>query len=901
AIEFYRKVEADRPGTVDAMSAPIRLYERTEDYAEVVALLEKRADRAQSTARAELFHRAAELTRVQLVDLDRAVALLDSALAADATHVPSLVTLAEIYRERGKLSTADRLLERAVAATAHPLQRTRLYVRRAELRQALDDADGAIALYGAALELDPDDHDAATAAIALLERAGRTTELRPLVERLAATEGDVERRVDRWLQLAQLDEELGAPEQALRAIDRALMLAPGRLSTVHKRGALLFRLGRFADAHIALGSLVDDLGALGVDEVELRWQLGRCALALGLKRDAHLHFSCALALDPQHKPSRAAQIELDREHPSALIDHQRALLAAAAPSERPALWAAIGDLYASLSDPDQALEAYRQALALAPDDTRLLHKCLDTLVAQKEWPATLPLLDRLIALAPPGARRGRYLEAAGLITYDEIDRPDAAVPLLSRALEDDATLDRAADALEELWTQRHDWTALANLHGLRLQRLGPACHDGEQAVRGRLWSKLGDLCLNRLGDRDSALAALEAAARFDPYDLERHRLLAALYSQTPGKQPAAIAEHQLVVANSGGELESYAALEQLYRRSGQPLRSAACGTSLNFLEQRRDAAHADDVTDLATLDDASAADEQPLPRAAAALTPQLWARLQHRDEDRHLSALFALLTPFLMTDQAQAHRQLGLDKKDQVAGNDPRTFARVMQYVARTLGVPAPDAFVRYDQPTAAQFVSCLHQQRLMATLIIGKPLLGTRRSERELAFYLAQQLSYLRPGRIVRWLAPDPVRLLRLVEVSLALAANEPLDGERAATALQVKASLTPLGFDQLLTLAEPLRAYGSELELRIRCWMRATDLTAMRAALLIVGDVELCARLGELDTSLADRRVLHLAAANISDAMFAAREHLKLLQPPAQPRRLRSRRPQLAKVKFL
>ena len=69
------------------------------------------------------------------------------------------------------------------------------------------------------------------------------------------------------------------------------------------------------------------------------------------------------------------------------------------------------------------------------------------------------------------------------------------------------------------------------------------------------------------------------------------------------------------------------------------------------------------------------------------------ARLAHRDEDRHLSALFALLTPFLMTDQAQAHRQLGLDKKDQVAGNDPRTFARVMQYVARTLGVPAPDAF----------------------------------------------------------------------------------------------------------------------------------------------------------------------------------------------------------------
>ncbi len=232
--------------------------------------------------------------------------------------------------------------------------------------------------------------------------------------------------------------------------------------------------------------------------------------------------------------------------------------------------AAIGDLYVALSDWDEALVAYRQALALAPEDARLLHKCLDTYVAQKAWDDTLPLLERLIGLAPPGARRARYLEAAGLITYDELDRPDAALPLLQRAIEDDASLDRAADALEELWSERRDWTALANLHCLRLQRLGPACHDGEQAVRARLWSKLGDLCLHRLGDRDSALAALEAAARFDPYDLERHRLLAALYAQTPGRMEAAIAEHQVVIANSGGELESYAALEQLYRRVGLP-------------------------------------------------------------------------------------------------------------------------------------------------------------------------------------------------------------------------------------------------------------------------------------------------------------------------------------------
>ena len=81
----------------------------------------------------------------------------------------------------------------------------------------------------------------------------------------------------------------------------------------------------------------------------------------------------------------------------------------------------------------------------------------------------------------------------------------------------------------------------------------------------------------------------------------------------------------------------------------------------------------------------------------------------------------------------------------------------------------------------------------------------------------------------------------------------------------------------------------------------MRATDLTAMRAALLVTGDVELCARLAELETSLADRRVLHLAAAHVSDAMFAAREHLRLTAPAPRPRRLRSRKPHVAKAKAL
>jgi tetratricopeptide (TPR) repeat protein len=644
------------------------------------------------------------------------------------------------------------------------------------------------------------------------------------------------------------------------ALARTLGLTAQATWALRARGGVALRLGRHAEAWAALSEVAD--GAVGADEpaavVELRWQLGTAALALGRSHDAQRWLEAALALDPAHRPSRRALVELDGDRPEALLGHHHALLAGAPLDEQAALWTAIGDLYAGpLADRALAADAYRQALALAPEDPRLLHKCLDVCVALAAWSDTLPLLEQLIAGERVPKVRAKYAQAAGLILYDELHRTAEAERYLVAAVDEDATLERAAAALEEILSARADWTALANLSCVRLQRLGPAGSVEEKRVRARLWAQLGALCAERLGDRDSAVAAFEVAARFDPADVHSHRQLAALYGEA--RIERAIAEQRLVVAAEPAAAEAYAALERLFARAGDDEAAAGCARARRLVEG-------------GDLDDVAPA---PLLRAAATLRPATWAQLAHPAEDGHVAALLALVTPAVVAAHAQPPRQHGLDKKERVDPNDPRAFARVLRYVARVLGVPAPDAYVRYEQPAPTQLVACLDGRRAVPTLVIGRPLLGHRRDERELIFHLAEALAYLRPGRLLGCLGAPAAQLAQLIDAAMALAGNSP------AQAAPLRAILPPPHIEQATGLGRALaerHVDGGEAAL---AWLRATELSAGRTALLLTGDLALCARLvGEAPACAvpaAERRI-DLAAASVGSALTAARVELRL-----------------------
>src|SRR5207245_8224444 len=178
-----------------------------------------------------------------------------------------------------------------------------------------------------------------------------------------------------------------------------------------------------------------------------------------------------------------------------------------------------------LADPVAAVASYREALVVHPEDHRLLHRCLDIHVERKEWPQALAVLAELAAVEKVATVRARYRHAAAMIRLEELGEPEAARAALVAALDDDPTHAESASALETLLCERGAWQELANHHYRMLSHLGT---DGAVGERLRRWSALGELCLERLGDRAAGLLALEAAANLAPTDLLRQQRLAQL-------------------------------------------------------------------------------------------------------------------------------------------------------------------------------------------------------------------------------------------------------------------------------------------------------------------------------------------------------------------------------------
>ncbi len=591
AIESYVEAERLLPNHAEAQRELSRLYEKTEQWTDAIDLLDRRAQAAELKAhKVELFHKAGELSE-RLGDAKGAELRFVRALEVDPTHVPSMTGMVEIYRKNGDFLKAGKLLVEAVPHTANRLDRTRLLVEAGEIYDDLEDHKRATELYLDALSVDPEHVEAGARVAELLWSAERYGDLVPILEMLTRKTADEKIQLERLTRLGKAASVLGEADKAQKAYARAAELDPTHLEAQRGRASYHFARKEYEPALDALKQIhVHHANALPVSErVELFFQLGTCEKALGNADKARQMFGRALQLDPTHRPSLLAQVEGGDAKPESVIDAKTALLATASTDEKVKLLSEIGDIYLDkLKSPIKALESYREGLELRQEDQRLLHKCLEIYVEQKQWAQAVEKLERLIGVEKVAGVRAKYRHAAGLICRDELGRPEQAAKLLTEALDDDPSAERSAEALETLLRDRQEWKDLARFYRRALKRLGGETSDGKNGERLRLWSAMGELCLDKLGERESAIAALEVALTFDRGNMKRHEQLADLYLQAgPDHTEKAIVEHQILLRADRGRVVSYRALKQLYVQQGQRDKAAAAAVRAHLPQEGR--------------------------------------------------------------------------------------------------------------------------------------------------------------------------------------------------------------------------------------------------------------------------------------------------------------------------
>ncbi len=375
----------------------------------------------------------------------------------------------------------------------------------------------------------------------------------------------------------QLCDPAGAAQEIAAALEEAPPGAAGRSELYRELGSLRRRVG---DSHGAAEAGEAELALLDPEApvfAERRFRL-RCELArlyrdeLGRPDRAHDHLRAALEeAPPTRDPEEAerALIELleERDLPVELARRLEARIARGRGGIREHL--ALARLREEkLRLPAAAAAAWREVLRLQPDHLEALRglaRCARELGNARETVRALEAELAHPATRDPSRRAALYREL-GALCYEALGATTRATRAFAAALEADPSDLESLRRLEEILEAVEDWRGALALLRSELEVLGSR----EPERRRELWLRIADLARLRCGEREEALAALEAAASLGALPLPRlaERVELARELRDPTRLAAALApfcDHQEISPRAGLLVELARALRAIGR------------------------------------------------------------------------------------------------------------------------------------------------------------------------------------------------------------------------------------------------------------------------------------------------------------------------------------------------
>lgn len=902
AIEEHLEVLALDDANRTALTALARLYQRTEAWDRAADTLVRHAAH-EGDKGAALYAEAGALAAEHLDDTELAQRHFEKSLAIDAQQLRALRGLAALHEQRGAWTSAVEALLRAEAASHHRGERVELLWHAGELVEfKVEDAAKALDLYERVLKLDPDHIDAGEKVADRLIGNGRWDEALPVLEMLARRAEGQDRleRARREAQLGKAYAALHRNEKAAKSYKIAVDADPDNLEAALGLAQVLMAEAKAIEGAEAAADQWKEVdrryrevlarhrtGLADGQVAEIWFRLGLCSRALGDDRKAEVSFRRALEKDPLHAATLAGLVDLagQRGDWRTVVESKRSQIEVSPEPIKLKLLEEIGDMWAEkLKDVGNAIGAYLEGLALSPGSHVLLHKLLEAYTEQRQWRRAVETLAQLAEGETSLERRSRYHYAAAVIARDELRDLELAVEKFSATLDDVPATPRAFEGLEKALTERKDWKNLSRAYRKQLKRLGD---DAPTDKLLELWTKVGDVYMDHLGDHEAAIAAFQVASDLAPDDIGRHEQLADLYIEAgESRRAAAIGELQTLLAFAPERAELYKALSNLYRDEHELDKAWCVAQALVFLGAASD-------QERALYERFRARTFQP---ASRRLTEELWQKsIIHPREDRHVGAIFATTLGALAGSTAQPPNAFGLDLAARVdLDRDGHTVTRVVKYASGVLALdPTPMVWLQ-DGGDGLRVANTTgtgtEKGRLVPSLLVGAPQIG-KHDERELAFEVGKRLAYLRPERFAT------LALGTLPKLESAFAAAISASGARltggdgrpfeASTddarklAAALKSQVPGAALEQVGDLGSKLQGrVGNGL---ITGWRSATDHTANRVGFILANDLETSAKMiatenAALSTLPVKERLQQLLAFSVSEGYFAVRRHLGL-----------------------
>lgn len=506
-------------------------YRKTSDHARLRELLlaSSQASGVQVEERKQRLREVAALSESKLKDVEGAIEIWRDVVALDPADVDAAHSLKRLLQRTERWDEFAAVLEREALAAPNPEDEAALLAEIASVhRDKRRDPHEAAEALRQLLSLRPNASTRDELCELLLSTEAYAEAVPLLRQRALACDGERERlRVLR--QLAEiLDSKLNEPEAAFEVCQRILELRPKDpdtlermqrideqtgnavrlLATLDRRASLLLRSER-----VALLVTMAEIAERDVDDVERAGDYYRKALEIEPTRPglldalSHLFESRSRHGELAELLAEAARNERDPIRRVELHLRQARLLRG------------------PLDRPDDATKAYREVLS-SQENAEALEYMLDVARDAQDPEITAALCARLAAvLDDPAACRALLYERAQVLVT-ELGRPRDAIATLRNIVETvDPDYEPAIEWLAELSGNLGDNVGLASALTRRLDK------STTQESRVALAKRLAHLQEHELGDREQAIAALQAWAKADPHDAVPQRRLRRLLEE----------------------------------------------------------------------------------------------------------------------------------------------------------------------------------------------------------------------------------------------------------------------------------------------------------------------------------------------------------------------------------
>jgi len=474
AVEYYKKALEARPDERRAMIALEALYEKSGSSEELLDIVKKRGEVAESDEeRKELFFREAELMSGKLDDRAGAIDALEAVIEVDVD--PRATTeLEALYQAEKRYDDLVRLYERMLESDAHagaagaPVRVKIAAVARRELM----DSPRAFDELAEALAHDPGHPAAVRELESVLAPPAEGKEPAPAEDRARAAEmlEPIYLKEAAWQKVRHtLEARLDASQDPGERIEILKRLATLQEEQLENYGAALEASAKLLHEDIADRAVWSELERLA--------RVGSAE-----KRLAEI-FAGELS-------------QIDSDDPTTAELAKRT-----------------GQIFADVGDSENALQWLRRAHAFEPESEELF-AAIDAILVKEGRDADRVELMRAAIDYREGDKKVALLHTVGGLLEGKLDKPNEAIEAYRAVLDVDATDAAALDRLTDLYANQGQHQELAELYEQRADQVDSA----EKAAPYRL--ALAKLRRSKLEDVGGAIDQLEAIVLDVPWFTE---------------------------------------------------------------------------------------------------------------------------------------------------------------------------------------------------------------------------------------------------------------------------------------------------------------------------------------------------------------------------------------------